>query len=165
MPFADLFSVLPPLAVGPGWLQGTLFAATPEISNSVNRWFRRSSSISDNGFWVVIILLIVALWVGLYYWDRSRKPKKRAGLDREGLFLQLCDLHNLSPTDRQMLIDCANSQQLDQPALAFVNPAVLIKHLERHPQSADRGEELLARLFGDALMQEIVRQSAQTQSA
>jgi hypothetical protein len=113
-----------------GWLpmrmsDVSLLASTVEISESVNRWFRRSSSASEAGLWGGIFLAIVSLWVGLYLWDRFRKAPKKAGDDREGLFLQLCDLHKLSKAERLLLKNVAKSQKLSQPALAFVDPRIL----------------------------------------
>lgn len=162
MPFAVPTLVSPLLAPCAGWLHGSLLAATLEISDSVNRWYRRSSSVSENGIWILIVLAIMGLWVGLYCWDRSRKPRKRATQDREGLFLQLCDLHQLSKADRQLLRAAARTQNLDQPGLAFVNPQVLKKHVDQYPHDAKQAQNLLDRLFGDALMEEIVEQSGQT---
>jgi hypothetical protein len=130
-----------------------------EVSNSVNRWYRRSGSLSENGFLGVIILAIAMLWVGLYLWDRSRKPWKRTANDREGLFSQLCDLHNLSKRDRLLLINLAKAQKLDQPALAFVNPRILLAFAKNSPGMSAEVRSLVDRLFGEALVKEIVGQS------
>ena len=147
----ELWSIVCPM--------GDLFASTVEISNSVNRWFRRSSSMSENGIWILIFIAIVLLWMGLYFWDRWRKPRHGPGMDREGLFAQLCDLHNLSKSDRQLLRTVAKTQRIDQPALAFVNPSLLLKFAKSTPRDAAQVRHLADRLFGHALVEEIVSQS------
>ena len=140
-----------------------VFAATGDISNSVNRWFRRSGSFSENGILFAIVLAIGSLWVGLYLWDRYYKPNRRISLDREGLFAQLCDLHKLSRSDRQLLRNAAKHLRLDQPALAFVNPQILLDWAESSPDVTLEVRELVDRLFGESLIQEIVDQSIAAQ--
>jgi hypothetical protein len=143
----------------------SLLASTVEISESVNRWFRRSSSASEAGLWGGIFLAIVSLWVGLYLWDRFRKAPKKAGDDREGLFLQLCDLHKLSKAERLLLKNVAKSQKLSQPALAFVDPRILLNFAETSPGMAGEVRSLVDRLFGESLVEEIVSQSAENPAA
>jgi hypothetical protein len=138
---------------------GTPLASTVEISSALNRWFRRSNSISENGIWILILMAIGTLWMGLYFWDRWRKPRRLPGLDREGLFTQLCDLHHLSNSDRQLLRTVAKTQRLDQPALAFVNPKMLLAFAESTPQATLEVRHLADRLFGPALIEDIVKQS------
>ena len=59
-----------------------LLASTAEISDAVNRWVRRSTSASESRIWIVIFLAILALWMGLYFWDRARKPRRNKNLGR-----------------------------------------------------------------------------------
>lgn len=165
-----MFSPLPPIDTLPAlanagcwvldWFPAETLAGTVEISNSINRWFRRSSSLSENSVWVFIFIAILLLWAGLYLWDRYRKPGKRTRHDREGLFLQLCDLHNLSRTDQQLLRKAAKSQNLDQPSLAFIDPRVLMRFGEEFPQLESQAQQLLDRLFGESLVAEIVAASS-----
>lgn len=165
-----MFSAFPSLVVFPSlaeagsgvldWLPIGMLAGTVEISNSINRWFRRSNSLSENSLWVFIFGAILLLWAGLYLWDRYRKPSKRTKHDREGLFLQLCDLHNLSRSDRQLLRKVAKSQNLEQPGLAFVDPRTLLRYIAESPQSEPEARELLDRLFGESLVAEIVQASS-----
>ena len=146
-------------------LSGVLLAAAVDGSHSADPWVRPSNSSSENGWWTLIILGIAALWVGLIFWNRSRKRSKQEGQSWEVLFQELCDLHNLSQPDRELLSACALSQNLEQPALAFVDPRILFRHIQQDPHSAAAAQDLVGRLFGDALMQEIVNQSARTQPA
>ncbi|MCA9072226.1 MAG: hypothetical protein KDA84_25040 [Planctomycetaceae bacterium] len=159
---------LPSLAIaswGFDWIPTGTFAGTVEISNSINRWFRRSNSLSENSLWIFIFIAILVLWALLYFWDRHRKPGQRTKHDREGLFLQLCDLHNLSRGDRQFLRKVAKSQNLDQPSVAFVDPRVLMRHIDQFPQSEAETRKLLDRLFGKSLIAEIVEASATSTAA
>jgi hypothetical protein len=137
-----------------------LFASTAGISDAVKRWVRGSASVKGGGVWLIIVLAIALLWLVLYLWARSRKPRSQAGTDREGLFAQLCDLHKLSKSDRQLLRSVAKAQRIDQPALAFVNPNLLLKYVEASPRATLDALELADRLFGRALVEEIVNQSA-----
>lgn len=148
----ELWSTASPLA--------ELFASTSEVSNAVNRWFRRSSSISESGIWIVIFMAIALLWVVLYFWDRSQRMRHKTRMDREGLFAQLCDLHQLSKVDRQLLRTVAKTQRVDQPALAFVDPYMLLKFAESAPGAQEEVRLLADRLFGQALVEEIVQQSS-----
>jgi hypothetical protein len=81
------------------------------------------------------------------------------------LFLQLCDLHKLSKAERQLLRNVAKSQKLSQPALAFVDPRVLMNFAENSPGMAAEVRSLVDRLFGESLVEEIVSQSAETLAA
>ncbi len=165
--FSFVFPWSPPGAsrLADAAVSGALFATTVDISNSVNRWFRRSGSFSENGILFAIVLAIVSLWVGLYFWDRYRKPNRRASLDREGLFTQLCHLHKLSKSDRQLLKNAAKRLRLDQPALAFVNPQILLDYAEHSPDATLKVRDLVDRLYGESLIQEIVDQSIAAQQA
>lgn len=146
----DLWSPAIPIAAN--------IASTAEVSDSVNRWLRRSSSINESGIWIFIAMAIAAFWFGLFFWGRLRKPWKQ-GMDREGLFAQLCDLHQLSKSDRQLLRNVAKTQRIDQPALAFVNPNLLLKFAKSTPGAHSEVHQLANRLFGSTLVEEIVNQS------
>jgi hypothetical protein len=115
--------------------------------------------MEKSGFGIVILVAIVLVWIWLFLWDRSRRLAKKVGIDREGLFTQLCDLHNLSKTDRQLLQTLAETQRIGQPALAFVNPSLLLSFAENDPGASAEVRNLADRLFGHALIEEIVTQS------
>lgn len=133
-------------------------ASTAEISEKLNRWIRPSGSTSEGGILILILVAIALLWGGLYFWDRWRKSKT-PGMGREDLFLQLCNLHNLSKRDRHLLRTVAKTLRVDQPAMAFVDPNLLLKFAESDPDSSLDLRHLADRLFGRGLVEEIVRQS------
>jgi hypothetical protein len=146
-----LWSTAPPIAAN--------MASTAEFSETVKRWMQKSDSMEKSGFGIVILVAIVLVWIWLFLWDRSRRLAKKVGIDREGLFTQLCDLHNLSKTDRQLLQTLAETQRIGQPALAFVNPSLLLSFAESDPGASAEVRNLADRLFGHALIEEIVTQS------
>ena len=57
----------------------------------------------------------------------------------------------------------AKHQRIDQPALAFVNPKILLDYADESPDVILEVRGLVDRLYGEGLIQEIVNQSLAAQ--
>jgi len=94
----------------------------------------------------IAIAGIILLFVGLHYWDKFKKLIKQKS-NSKSLFLELCELHNLSKTERALLLKAVEIQQLTQPALVFVTPGMLSGLVKSNqPEASDFGK-LSQKLF------------------
>jgi LPXTG-motif cell wall-anchored protein len=108
---------------------------------------RSTGSTSNNWFLFIAIAGIILLFVGLHYWDKYRKKLIKQQSNSKSLFLELCEIHNLSKTERALLLKAGEIQQLTQPALVFVTPGML-SGLEKssQPEASEFGK-LSQKLF------------------
>ena len=111
------------------------------------RHLRGTGSTSGNWFLFVAIAGIILLFVGLHYWDKHRKKFAKQKSSPTSLFLDLCQVHNLSKAERLLLLQAVEIQRLTQPALVFVAPGVL-SGLEKsnRPEASEFGK-LSQKLF------------------
>ncbi len=92
---------------------------------SIARSSQRRSTLSDNLFLITWMGLIVAFWIGLYYFDKWRKRYIGTGGNARSLFYELCSAHQLTRHERSMLMKAVNAQpETDLPAV-FVDPRIL----------------------------------------
>ncbi len=106
-----------------------------ELGREVSGYMRRSGSASQNWYLILAILGFVLFWSLIALWDRYRSRYQEFLLSRpKMLFQELCDAHQLSRGDKTLLLNAANSHQLEQPATVFVDPAIL-QHLSQGKSS------------------------------
>lgn len=105
-------------------LEAWLLAGT-DLGRAFARYSRRSNSFEEN--WIVLLVIggIAALWIGLYVWDWLRKEDDPTPDVPNSLFIELCRAHRLERGERELLARLAEAQDLAQPALLFVQPAIL----------------------------------------
>lgn len=108
-----------------------------------------STTMSDNLFLISWMGLIVAFWVGLYYFDKWRKNRSGLVGSAKSLFLELCRTHGLSRKERSLLLRAAKLYQPLEPAVIFVDPQILAR-CEKAPSPEKEGYAgLSAKLFGN----------------
>jgi hypothetical protein len=106
-------------------MRDMLLFGVGDLGRSFERYSDRSSSLSANWFLIVVALVIVGLWVGLYYWDRHRGALTSQAGRRENLFQQLCRAHRLTRQEHSLLTQIVKAKQVAEPAHLFVDPDLL----------------------------------------
>ena len=121
------------------------------IGQKTIEYLRRSASLSENWYIIVAFALILTMWISLYYWEKLRKRPSGHTDHRTALFLELCQAHQLTETERALASTAAASSGLHQHALLFVDPNLLGSLADSsHPDAPSYGK-LLQRLFGDGV--------------
>ena len=97
---------------------------------------------------LVMVLGIVAFWVGVAWWDRrrNRQPRPEETRTTGGLFDDLCRVHKLTLPEKTLLTQVATA--LSQPAVVFTDPANLSRYAAAQPESTAACAALSQRLFG-----------------
>lgn len=104
-----------------------------------------TGSSRDTAVLFMAALAIAAFWAGLYFWDRHRRPAPTAN-PLIGLFADLCRVHSLSH-EQKLLLQAAVGETT-HPAIVFVDPRVLDRYREAHPDEVAACDDLRVRLFG-----------------
>jgi len=129
-------------------MRDMLLFGVGDLGRSFERYSARSSSLSANWFLIVVVLVIVGLWVGLYYWDKRRgNLASRAG-GGESLFLQLCRAHRLTRREHSLLTQIAKAKQVVEPAHLFVDPDLLDAPMMVSDLDVQAYVDLKAKVFG-----------------
>ncbi len=127
----------------------TQIIARGSTFDSIARSASRPSTMSDNLFLITWIGLIVAFWVGLYYFDKWRKSRSGIVGSHKSLFLDLCRVHGLSRQERSLLLKAAKIYRPLEPALIFVDPTILA-HCAAAPPPESLGYAGLAKKLFNA---------------
>jgi len=93
--------------------------------DSVSRSASRGGTLSDNLFLITWIGLIIAFWIGLYYFDQWRKSRSAMMGSAKSLFVELCKAHRLTRTERALMLRAAKVYNPAEPAAIFVDPRIL----------------------------------------
>jgi len=116
--------------------------------SDVSRSARESSSMGNAGFVIAVLVGIVTLGGGLYYWSQHRKVSPQGSSNPQTLFQELCHLHQLSRSERALLLRVFESLRLAQPAILFVDPSIL-ESIKKSPSPESQTYAALAnKLFG-----------------
>ena len=118
------------------------------LADGFRKFSRGSSSASDYLLFLLVIGLLAAAAVWLFFTDRRREQTVRDESTPESLFRELCHEHQLSPDERELLLKTigTGADRLEQPALVFVDPSLLEGRIARSGESAGlRG--LMQKLF------------------
>lgn len=123
--------------------------ATSEISRAAVRHLQRSSSLRENWFLALVVLAIVASWVGLYFWDRQRQLAPKRTKTQKSLFQQLCDAHRLDRSERMLLVKAAQTGGATFDAVVFVDPRILDGLGAAGEADGEAFRALAIKLFGE----------------
>ena len=123
--------------------------AKTDLGRAFARYSQRSNSLEEN--WIVLLVIggIAALWIGLYVWDWLRKAEEPAPDVATSLFVELCRAHRLERGERELLARLAGQRDLAQPAMLFVQPAILAEAAAGAMPEAPLLAGLAKRLFGE----------------
>lgn len=110
-----------------------------------------SGAGNSAGFWILIITVVgvVLVWGAIFGWDKWVTFRKRQRSTPSSLFNDLCRKHRLRRTDMQILGRVLAATPQQNPAIVFVNPAILTGYAEAHANEKTRCDALLKKLFGE----------------
>lgn len=123
--------------------------ARSDVLSAPSRYLDRGGSSDTNRVLVFVIIAVALIWAGLYFWGKYRSRQFHSGRTKKSLFLELCQAHNLSRTDRGLLLRAADVSGLEQPAHIFVDPDLLGKLSCENTTEAEAYSQLMQRVFGD----------------
>lgn len=95
-------------------------------------------------FLVVTVAAVAAFWIGLYVWDRLKQPAT-APTEGAGLFGELCRVHHLSKSERDLLLKIGHD--LNNPALAFIDIKAIEYYESVNTDDAEACRRLRDKLF------------------
>lgn len=124
--------------------------ANVDMFREAARHMQRSGSWASNGILLGAVAVLLMFWGGLVWVDRIRKERLLARKSPLGLFTELCRMHHLSRSQRQLLAAAAPSSQPEALAQIFVDPSILRRLAERETDESPEFAELLQKLFGEA---------------
>lgn len=112
------------------------------VASNYFRSFRNSAS-------VVVVVLFIFAWAGLYYWEKHRTSEGRTGKPKDDLFFDLCKGHQLKRKDRQLLLKAAIAAGIKHPEFVFIDPTLLTQISMSGSQYAADCERLQGDLFDE----------------
>ena len=129
-------------------MKWSLLAGLEIVQQSVSRHQQRSGALGSNWYLVAAVVCIGLFWFGLYLWDRHRKKHIAPVEDLDSLFGKLCQAHQLRRAQRFLLMEVAQNNQLNEPALLFVDPSLLHRAAKTNGAQQQELALLYAKLFG-----------------
>ena len=111
--------------------------------------FHVAASLVENWYLVLAIAGSALFWIGLHYWGRYRDQFVWPGQRLQPLFLELCEVHQLSRPQRALLLKAAETNELRHAATVFVDPRILGRLAATAGPERTMHQELMTRLFGD----------------
>ncbi len=114
----------------------------------MRRGFQGTNSWGDSSFLFIAIGLIIVFWVVLYHWDSFRGRAAKSDSTPKSLFLDLCDVHQLTRAERALLFKAVGATNSLQPALVFVDSRILGRLATQRSTDADTYARLATKLFG-----------------
>jgi hypothetical protein len=106
----------------------------------------KTDKAASSWIWLVVATALGGAWYGLTKWNRSRKGEVGDGTSPKSLLAELEAAHKLSRIERGLLSEAAAIQNLQDPALLFVDSRIL-KRLSTGPNGAEFSA-LVQKLFG-----------------
>lgn len=103
------------------------------------------------GLWILIITSVgvVLVWGAIFGWDKWITFRNRQSSSPGSLFNDLCRMHRLRRGDTQLLGRILVTDPQANPAIIFVNPAILTGYAETHSAEKNACDSLLKKLFGE----------------
>ena len=95
-----------------------------------------------------IILLLAGSW-GIYFLTelQGRRRTSKTSEPARGVFEELCERHNLSDREQQLMRDAAGELDLTSPSFVFVDSTLLGKLAASDHEHADEYRVIAERLF------------------
>jgi hypothetical protein len=96
----------------------------------------------------IVAAAIVLLWVGVTWGERWRIRRRLGARTPRALFHELCQAHELTRADRQLLATIAQPRSSEKCCQVFIDRRVIDEFTLSHPGDADECRYLSKRLFG-----------------
>jgi hypothetical protein len=96
----------------------------------------------------MVAVAIVVLWAGVALGERWRTRRRLNARTPRALFRELCQAHELTRADRQLLATIAQPSASEQCCRVFIDRNVVDEFARARPAEADECRYLSKRLFG-----------------
>lgn len=116
--------------------------------SGAGRYLRSSGDPVLRWLFFLGVLLIAAVWGGLFLWDRWSKRLRRPVDPIDPGFASLCQAHRLEKSERTLLWRVARGRADESPLTVFLDPTLLETFATNDPAERTAAEELRTRLFG-----------------
>jgi len=116
-------------------------------TNEVARAFRNRGVLQENWLLISATIVIGTVWLSLYLWENLQIKRKASAETPLGLFYDLCKTHRLSRTDINYLLKVVDEHAQEQPALVFIDPAILHTYANDGGTDSRYFEMLTKKLF------------------
>lgn len=127
-----------------------LFAEVEQF-RQIAEYMNRDRSNAQFGYLLTAAFAIAIIGLGAHWFERYRKARRLTAPSPQTLFYELCDAHDVSRSDRKLLLRAAPDPAPAQWCSVFVDPRILGRlSLAKSPE-ADAFTRLAQKLFGDAV--------------
>ena len=126
-----------------------LLATNSDHLGAAARYLSRSTSSRETLIFVLFAVVILAIWMTIFLWDRLHRLQPAATEPMRSLFDELCQIHNLDRQEISGLVDAAQECRLPSPAELFVRPEHLARLSGDGLPKASVYKQLRDRLFGN----------------
>ncbi|MCA9006224.1 MAG: hypothetical protein KDA70_13210 [Planctomycetaceae bacterium] len=116
-------------------------------TDEVSRAFRNRGLLQENWLLISATIVIGTVWLILYLWENMQLQRKANSDTPQGLFYDLCKTHRLSRTDINYLLKASETHCQEQPAMVFLDPAIINSYINQAGTDARYYELLEERLF------------------
>ncbi|QDT93833.1 hypothetical protein [Gimesia algae] len=116
-------------------------------TDEVSRAFRNRSLLQENWLLISGTIVIGVVWLVLYLWENLQLQRKANTDTPQGLFYDLCKTHRLNRADINYLLRASTTHCQEQPAMVFIDPAILHACTSQAGADARYYELLEERLF------------------
>ncbi|WP_417380271.1 hypothetical protein [Gimesia sp.] len=116
-------------------------------TDEVSRAFRNRSLLQENWLLISASIVIGVVWLTLYLWENLQLQRKANSDTPQGLFYDLCKTHRLNRADINYLLKASDAHCHEQPAMIFIDPAILHSCSRQTDVDARYYELLEERLF------------------
>lgn len=123
-----------------------LMLAANDYSRHASRYLQGTGTNST--LILFVIGFIVTFWILLVNWDKLLKLLVRDEHGTQSLFQELSQAHELSRSERSELQHVVKHQNLNEPALVFVDPRYIDKTVPSRKNPAAL-QAVRKRLFGE----------------
>lgn len=125
-----------------------MMAAT-NIGKAFQDHTRRSGTAGKVGWVALFVLLAVGFFLVMYFWDQIRLRIGGGTSSEKSLFEDLCKLHHLTSSERELLSAAINRESILHPAYAFVDRSVLGRYAKANEAREPCCAALTKKLFDD----------------
>ncbi len=114
---------------------------------------RISRSYGTEKYYIIffsVLTAFVLLWIAMYLLDLRKRPTtQKPAKAIVPLFIQLCQIHELSSKQADLLTTMTDRSGLQPPETIFIDPSLWVHCIGQCEQSREPLLEIMQSLFGD----------------
>lgn len=122
--------------------------ANADAFQTIARYLHRGPNGESIGFFVAMVCTIALLWLGVNFVERFRKAQAASVKSPRAMFHELCLLHGLGRSERNLLLRRPGVQD-EELCLAFIDSRILGRLSLTNSPDADAYARLARKLFGE----------------